>query len=102
MTTATPNEVTTMRQQRQSHASSLFLLELILALLIFSVAGAVCVRFFVKAHTILGAAMVFFFKKDISDTVQKVFLGFAAGVMIAMNTINVVVIASAGAGTPGY
>lgn len=41
-----------MRQQRQSHASSLFLLELILALLIFSVAGAVCVRFFVKAHTI--------------------------------------------------
>ena len=33
--------------------------------------------------TVLGAAMVFFFKKDLSHTTQKVFLGFAAGVMIA-------------------
>ena len=33
--------------------------------------------------TILGSAMVFFFKKDLSHTTQKVFLGFAAGVMIA-------------------
>ena len=33
--------------------------------------------------TTLGAAMVFFFKKDLSHTTQKVFLGFAAGVMIA-------------------
>lgn len=33
--------------------------------------------------TILGAAMVFFFRKEMSATTQKVFLGFAAGVMIA-------------------
>ena len=33
--------------------------------------------------TVLGASMVFFFKKDMSATTQKIFLGFAAGVMIA-------------------
>ncbi len=35
---------------RQSHASSLFLLELVLAILFFSIASAVCVQLFVKAH----------------------------------------------------
>ena len=38
---------------------------------------------FTCGATILGAAMVFFFKKDMSHTMQKVFLGFAAGVMVA-------------------
>jgi ZIP family zinc transporter len=33
--------------------------------------------------TALGAAMVFLFRKAMSDGVQRVFLGFAAGVMIA-------------------
>lgn len=33
--------------------------------------------------TTLGSAMVFFFKKDIKPAVQKIFLGFASGVMIA-------------------
>ena len=33
--------------------------------------------------TAAGSAMVFFFKKDIDPAVQRVFLGFAAGVMIA-------------------
>lgn len=33
--------------------------------------------------TVLGAGMVFFFRHDLSANVQKVFLGFAAGVMIA-------------------
>lgn len=33
--------------------------------------------------TVLGAAMVFFFRKDITAGTQRVFLGFAAGVMIA-------------------
>lgn len=33
--------------------------------------------------TILGAAMVFFFRKDLSHSTQKIFLGFAAGVMTA-------------------
>ena len=39
--------------------------------------GATCLA------TVLGAAMVFFFKKEMSAVTQKVFLGFAAGVMIA-------------------
>ena len=33
--------------------------------------------------TVMGAAMVFFFRKDMSSNTQKVFLGFAAGVMTA-------------------
>ena len=33
--------------------------------------------------TALGAAMVFFFRKSVSARAQRVFLGFAAGVMIA-------------------
>jgi len=33
--------------------------------------------------TSLGAAMVFFFSKQISNNLQKVFTGFAAGVMVA-------------------
>lgn len=33
--------------------------------------------------TILGSAMVFFFRKKISTKIEKVFLGFASGVMIA-------------------
>ena len=46
---------------------------------------------FTCGATILGAAMVFFFKKDISDTVQKVFLGFAAGVMIAASVWSLLI-----------
>lgn len=39
---------------------------------------------FTFAMTTLGAAVVFFFKNDrSSDKIQRVFLGFAAGVMIA-------------------
>ena len=33
--------------------------------------------------TVMGAAMVFFFRKDMSSNTQKIFLGFAAGVMTA-------------------
>ena len=33
--------------------------------------------------TALGAALVFFFKKDMSALLQQIFLGFAAGVMTA-------------------
>ncbi|MBQ7360280.1 MAG: hypothetical protein IJW63_09310 [Lachnospiraceae bacterium] len=40
-----------MSQQKQVKSSSIFLLELILAILFFSVASAVCVQIFVKAHT---------------------------------------------------
>ena len=41
--------------------------------------------------TVLGAAMVFFFKKDLSHTTQKVFLGFAAGVMIAASVWSLLI-----------
>lgn len=40
-----------MRQRNRARSSSLFLLELIIAILFFSVASAVCVQFFVKSHT---------------------------------------------------
>lgn len=38
--------------KKPAKRSSLFLLELIIVILFFSMASAVCVRFFVKAHTI--------------------------------------------------
>ncbi len=38
---------------------------------------------FIFAMTCLGSAMVFFLKKDSDGKMQKMFLGFAAGVMIA-------------------
>ncbi len=47
--------------------------------------GATCLA------TVLGAAMVFFFKKDMSHTMQKVFLGFAAGVMIAASVWSLLI-----------
>ncbi len=41
--------------------------------------------------TVLGAAMVFLFKKDMSPTMQKVFLGFAAGVMTAASVWSLLI-----------
>ena len=38
---------------------------------------------FIFAMTTLGAALVFFFRKEISPTVNTVFLGLASGIMIA-------------------
>lgn len=40
-----------MKQSRTHSGSSLFLMELILAILFFSVASAVCVQLFARAHT---------------------------------------------------
>lgn len=39
-----------MTRRNRAKSSSLFLMELILAILFFSVASAVCVQFFVKSH----------------------------------------------------
>lgn len=39
-----------MTRKNRARSSSLFLMELILAILFFSVASAVCVQFFVKSH----------------------------------------------------
>lgn len=45
-----------MPQKNKPQTSGLFLLELLLAILFFSIAGAVCVRFFVKAHLLSADA----------------------------------------------
>ena len=47
--------------------------------------GATCLA------TVLGAAMVFLFKKEMSAVTQKVFLGFAAGVMIAASVWSLLI-----------
>lgn len=41
--------------------------------------------------TTLGAALVFFFKKQSSEMIQKIFLGFAAGVMIAASVWSLLI-----------
>ena len=46
---------------------------------------------FTCGATILGAAMVFVFKKEMSHTTQKIFLGFAAGVMIAASVWSLLI-----------
>ena len=46
---------------------------------------------FTCAATVLGAAAVFFFRRDLSPAVQRVFLGFAAGVMIAASVWSLLI-----------
>ena len=46
---------------------------------------------FTFAMTTLGAAVVFFFRKRVSGNVQRVFLGFAAGVMIAASVWSLLI-----------
>lgn len=46
---------------------------------------------FTFGATALGAAMVFFFRKDLSTSTQRVFLGFAAGVMIAASVWSLLI-----------
>lgn len=41
--------------------------------------------------TSLGAAMVFFFRGELKDNMQRVFLGFAAGVMIAASVWSLLI-----------
>ncbi|MGL4981860.1 MAG: ZIP family metal transporter, partial [Treponemataceae bacterium] len=41
--------------------------------------------------TVLGAAVVFCFKKNISAAINKVFLGFAAGIMIAASVWSLLI-----------
>ena len=43
------------------------------------------------AGTILGASLVFFFKKGVKPNIQKGFLGFAAGVMIAASVWSLLI-----------
>ncbi|MBR0189544.1 MAG: ZIP family metal transporter [Clostridia bacterium] len=52
--------------------------------------------------TTLGAALVFFFKKDVSDNLNAVFLGCAAGIMIAASVWSLLIPAIEGAGNYGF
>ena len=55
--------------------------------------------------TALGASMVFFFRKGGSAAVQRIFLGFAAGVMIAASVWSLLIPAIENAeslGLPGW
>ena len=52
--------------------------------------------------TTLGAAMVFFFRREINRNVQRVFLGFAAGVMIAASVWSLLIPAIEEAGDMGW
>ena len=55
--------------------------------------------------TVLGAAMVFFFRRELGGGVQKVFLGFAAGVMTAASVWSLLLPAidrAAELGLPGW
>lgn len=52
--------------------------------------------------TAMGAAMVFFFHKAVHENVQRVFLGFAAGVMIAASVWSLLIPAIEEAENQGY
>ena len=55
--------------------------------------------------TTLGAAVVFLFKKDINDKFQRIFLGFAAGVMISASVFSLLmpaIEAATAAGDAGW
>lgn len=52
---------------------------------------ALCGTGFTFLMTALGAALVFFFKKEVSDNVSRIFMGFAAGVMIAASVWSLLI-----------
>lgn len=60
---------------------------------------------FTFAMTTLGAAMVFFFRKKVNEKIQRIFLGFAAGVMIAASVWSLLIPAieeAEASGIPGW
>ncbi|MCQ2546288.1 MAG: hypothetical protein MJ161_01915 [Clostridia bacterium] len=63
-----------MKKRNRARSSSLFLLELIIAILFFSIASAVCVQFFVKSHSMSQASQDLNFAVSecisIAETVQ--------------------------------
>jgi ZIP family zinc transporter len=60
---------------------------------------------FIFLMTSLGSATVLLFRRKTNETVQKIFLGFAAGVMVAASVWSLLIPAieeSEAAGTPGW
>lgn len=54
-----------MKRRNRADSSSLFLLELIIAILFFSLASAVCIQFFVKSHILSREA------RELSNAVNE-------------------------------
>ena len=50
-----------------------------------------CATGFTFSMTAVGSAMVFFFRQEIPDKLQRAFLGFAAGVMIAASVWSLLI-----------
>lgn len=62
-----------MKQRNQANSSSLFLLELILAILFFSVASAICVQIFVKSHLLSKDARILNFAvNEVSNAAESI------------------------------
>ena len=60
---------------------------------------------FTFAMTALGASLVFFFRNTIRPQIQRIFLGFAAGVMIAASVFSLLLPAmeqAEASGVPGW
>ena len=65
-----------MKYQRHNNISSLFLLELILAVLFFSVASALCIQIFTKAHLMSQDARdLNFAVNDVSSMSEQISAG---------------------------
>ena len=60
-----------MIRRSRAQSSSLFLMELILAILFFSVTSAVCVQFFVKSHLLSRDSKILSSKETASGTAAK-------------------------------
>ncbi len=56
-----------------------------------SLLGALLGTGFTFLMTAAGSSVVFFFKKEIPDKIQKLFLGFASGVMIAASVWSLLI-----------
>ena len=65
-----------MKYQRHNNTSSLFLLELILAVLFFSVASALCIQIFTKAHLMSQDARdLNFAVNEVSSMAEQILAG---------------------------
>ena len=61
-----------MNQPKQIKSSSIFLLELILAIAFFSIASAVCVQIFVKSHLLSKSAQSLNFAVSESSSIAEI------------------------------